>query len=481
MDINDKDIMEMYDTDDEYTQEDDPFPPKVKLEDGIYLPDLISGQGAEFKVQSQPDIDMGAEAREQAKVYFTNEHMLEYLRPECVGNSDETDDDLATTPFSDIAKKMVDISADGKLMKRVKKEGAGSVPVVGSHVVLHYNAYNEFVGEPFDSTRLRHIPARFRLGEGACLVGVDQALLTMKKGEKSEFLLHPDLAYGPLGCPPRIPPDATVLFEISLMDHLEPQIANAFENAVEKGKEESSTFPKMMERANAFRKVGGDFFCRELYRQAVTRFEKGISLLQRIAATGEEEDEERQKLLLTLYVNVANCNNKMAQYRQACTNCQRALAIDPESTKGHYHYGKALLRLQDYKRSEYHLKAALRNDPKSEEIGAELIKLEKTWKEAKKNETLMCTKMMKHCQITTPAQEKQKDMSVLTNFERSSNKRLDFPPGICLDSQNLIKGETLRRGLLFIVVPGIDRKGDRFYILKPAPKREEVKESLSKP
>ncbi len=53
------------------------------------------------------------------------------------------------------------------------------------------------------------------------LYGLELGLLTMKKGEFSRFLFKPKYAYGDLGCPPHIPPLATVLYEVQVLDFLD--------------------------------------------------------------------------------------------------------------------------------------------------------------------------------------------------------------------------------------------------------------------
>jgi FK506-binding protein 6 len=69
----------------------------------------------------------------------------------------------------------------------------------------------EYSEMPFDSTLWQcsgegDLPIPYNLAKGQLLPGLYEALLTMRKGEKSEILVHPDLAYGKLGCAPRIPP-----------------------------------------------------------------------------------------------------------------------------------------------------------------------------------------------------------------------------------------------------------------------------------
>lgn len=53
------------------------------------------------------------------------------------------------------------------------------------------------------------------------LLGLELGLKTMRKGEFSRFLLQPSYAYGEMGCPPLIPPAATVLYEVHLIDFLD--------------------------------------------------------------------------------------------------------------------------------------------------------------------------------------------------------------------------------------------------------------------
>lgn len=53
------------------------------------------------------------------------------------------------------------------------------------------------------------------------LIGLELGLQTMRRGEFSRFLFQPLYAYGEMGCPPLIPPAATVLYEVQLIDFLD--------------------------------------------------------------------------------------------------------------------------------------------------------------------------------------------------------------------------------------------------------------------
>jgi FKBP-type peptidyl-prolyl cis-trans isomerase len=99
-----------------------------------------------------------------------------------------------------------------------RKPGAGeATPAVGQEVIVHYEA-RLLDGTRFDSSYLKGYPFTFRLGTGAVIQGWDEAFLTMKKGEKRTLIVPYWLGYGVTGQPPVIPPRATLVFDVELID-----------------------------------------------------------------------------------------------------------------------------------------------------------------------------------------------------------------------------------------------------------------------
>jgi FKBP-type peptidyl-prolyl cis-trans isomerase len=105
-----------------------------------------------------------------------------------------------------------------KEMQRTEiREGTGPAAKKGDTVLVHYVGYIPG-GVKFDSTRDRNEPFQFTIGTGEVIKGWDEAVPGMKKGGLRRVTIPPDMAYGPEGSPPKIPPNAALTFEIELLD-----------------------------------------------------------------------------------------------------------------------------------------------------------------------------------------------------------------------------------------------------------------------
>ena len=103
------------------------------------------------------------------------------------------------------------------LLYLVRAPGSGGTPRVGDEVIAHYDG-RLLDGTPFDSSYRNGTPLTFRVGVNAVIKGWDEAFLTMKKGEKRTLIIPHWLAYGINGRSPNIPPRATLVFEVELID-----------------------------------------------------------------------------------------------------------------------------------------------------------------------------------------------------------------------------------------------------------------------
>lgn len=108
----------------------------------------------------------------------------------------------------------VESTASGILYK-VITAGDGATPTLESTVTVHYRG-TLVDGTEFDSSYRRNEPTSFPLG--SIIPGWQEALQMMKVGSKWEVVIPPQLAYGENGAPPAIPPNATLVFEIELLE-----------------------------------------------------------------------------------------------------------------------------------------------------------------------------------------------------------------------------------------------------------------------
>lgn len=95
--------------------------------------------------------------------------------------------------------------------------GDGDVPKVGQRVTVHYTGWLED-GKKFDSSYDRNTPLEFTVGVGEMIRGFDEGVLSMKEGGKRKLFIPSNLAYGSNGIPGVIPPQATIIFEVELVD-----------------------------------------------------------------------------------------------------------------------------------------------------------------------------------------------------------------------------------------------------------------------
>ncbi|MEZ4372149.1 MAG: FKBP-type peptidyl-prolyl cis-trans isomerase [Polyangiaceae bacterium] len=117
----------------------------------------------------------------------------------------------ATAPPKDVTGGITE------LKKEDIKEGTGPEVKDGDTVSVHYTG-TLLDGTKFDSSKDRNEPFEFTVGKSSVIKGWHEGLVGMKKGGTRKLTIPASKGYGKAGSPPTIPPNATLVFEIELLE-----------------------------------------------------------------------------------------------------------------------------------------------------------------------------------------------------------------------------------------------------------------------
>lgn len=98
------------------------------------------------------------------------------------------------------------------------KAGTGAPATSGSAVTVQYTGWLASNGKKFDSSYDRNQPFQVTLGQGQVIPGWDEGIIGMKKGGIRRLIIPASLAYGASGQPPTIPANATLIFDVEMVN-----------------------------------------------------------------------------------------------------------------------------------------------------------------------------------------------------------------------------------------------------------------------
>lgn len=114
---------------------------------------------------------------------------------------------------------MAEITTSSGLVYEDIREGEGAVAAAGQRVSVHYTGWLTN-GTKFDSSKDRNDPFDFPLGGGRVIRGWDEGVQGMKVGGVRKLTIPAELGYGSRGAGGVIPPNATLVFEVELLEIL---------------------------------------------------------------------------------------------------------------------------------------------------------------------------------------------------------------------------------------------------------------------
>lgn len=390
------------------------------LQEGTEI--ILDAENADF---SSEDEDCFNEAALQT--------FKEELEKICTDSESNTKLDISS--FEILSETMNPITEDGLLRKLEVRPGCGPVIPPKSLVLLHYNAYLEKQSVPFDSTYQRNSPFRFLLGGGKVILGLEMGVATMKKGEVAVFLVHHSYAFGPMGCPPRVPPGATIYYEVEILSYIDSADAIEYEEMTLE-EQRKAPFDKILSACKAEHQMGNSLYQRKIYSGAASRYRKATRLLEDVCVADEEEDNQRQVLLVKLYMNLALCYLKLKNAKRCRINALKVLKMDcgGSKTKALFTLGRAYCLDGEYDDALKCLYRAQSEEPFNEEINKQISATEKLQKHYSEKEKAFCANIFGGKTDNNNAFNEPKEfinsiIDCVNSFKESSDKEYCLPSG----------------------------------------------------
>lgn len=408
---------------------------------GINFKELFNG-GTEFHI----DVNNIETEKNLDPLLYSEEDILndDFLNEE----GSETENDLAdalrnlevsaqlnklSTPeynsFKELGDTMVDCVSSGDVKILIIEEGDGPLVPIDAVVSIQYAAYWEKEVVPFDATSC-NMPKTFRMGTDLFLPGLEVGI-SMVHGPTARFclLLTPKAAWGPLGVLPKIRPE-TVLFVVHLVEVRDVGAVERFNDLPSEVQRKFETTVKTVTASNLQAK---EAFAKEKFKKALKHYHKSLSVLQLCSPETVEEKDQQQKMLVTVYLNLAVCYFRLDDPNKILLMCDQLARVTDVNgnAKCLFYYAKAFKMLGDYEKSLVYFKRALRLVPRNKDVGRAIAELD----EVLKNDQLTEKRLFRGMFGCKSGFESELDEDLKRSFEEmieelsrvEGSKRIELP------------------------------------------------------
>ncbi|KAM3372877.1 hypothetical protein ACQJBY_019665 [Aegilops geniculata] len=258
-------------------------------------------------------------------------------------------------------KTVTEIGNDKTILKKILQEGEGydrpkDCSTVKVKLIGKLEDGTMFVKKGHDGEE----PFEFKTDEDQVIEGLDQAVLSMKKGEVAFVTIPPEHAFGSDEAKQDlaiVPPSTTVHYDVELVSFDKEKESWELKDNAEK----IEAAAKKKDEGNVWFKMGK-------YARASKRYGKALDFIEYESSFSEEEKQLSKPLKVSCKLNKAACKLKLKDYKEAKELCTEVLEIDSTNVKALYRRAQAHMHLVDFDLAEVDVKRALEIDPENRDV-----------------------------------------------------------------------------------------------------------------
>ncbi|XP_028053276.1 70 kDa peptidyl-prolyl isomerase-like isoform X1 [Camellia sinensis] len=256
-------------------------------------------------------------------------------------------------------KPVINVTDDSKVMKKILKEGEGTLTANdGAAVTIRYTAMLED-GTVFEKKGFEEGPLEFITDEEQVIAGLDLAAATMKKREQAILTIASEYGFG--GTEAKrdlavVPPNSTIVYEVEMLDFVK-----------EKAPWEMSN-PEKIEAAERKKEEGNILFKNRKYQRAGKKYDKAADYVSEDVSFGDDDQKLVKALRVSCWLNGAACSLKLNDFHEAIKLCSKVLDVEFHNIKALYRRAQAYMEIADLDLAELDIKKALEADSQNREL-----------------------------------------------------------------------------------------------------------------